>query len=189
MSCITVMGSYINLTTMSTTCDYRSNRSVKLVHKIFPLALQILFVTRDLATVLTEMLVQFITAVDVTVIMQWRLCSQDSAFLQGRDAEFFFLRCLRVAFGCHSKCFTPHAFAVAIHHDGVIMHWAISCAQILSAKLGDDDSLVVLLWALAWQTVHWPMSDRSIRSVMHHRGLRLPSLRIMHWFFFRVVVH
>ena len=36
------------------TCDNRSNRSVKLVHKISPPTLQNMSVTRDLATLLTE---------------------------------------------------------------------------------------------------------------------------------------
>ena len=42
----------------------------------------------------------------------------------------------------------------------MIMHCGTSCAQVVSVKLGDDDCLFFLLWALAWQTVQGQMSDR-----------------------------
>ena len=49
------------------TGDDCSNRSVKRLYNIFPPAPQILSVTRDLAKVLTDLLVQFITMVKATL--------------------------------------------------------------------------------------------------------------------------
>ena len=64
----------------------------------------------------------------------------------------------------------------------VIIRWAISCAEILSAELGDDDCLVGWLSALASQTVgrHKRATEGS-RSVVRHWGQCLPSLKILDW--------
>ena len=58
-----------------------ANRSVKLVCVFVPTALQILSAALILQQFLTELPVQFITMVEVIVIMHWRLRSKAGALL------------------------------------------------------------------------------------------------------------